>query len=121
MPEVIMCIIILTRSPFAMSLGGFHGPTLELATVSLITIVVCLCAVIQGTYNANKTGISSCCLSQITKTTYVCIKLVLPSSVATVSHLRPFYATVNQMLFEYYTPGCLTLRVTYLYLLRMRT
>ena len=71
MPEVIMCTKILTRSPFALSLDGFHGPTLELATVSLITIVVCLCAVIQGTYNANKTRISSCCLSEIRKTAYL--------------------------------------------------
>ena len=63
MTEVIKCTEILTRSPFAMSLDGFHGPTLELPTVSLITIVVCLCAVLQGTYNANKTRISSCCLS----------------------------------------------------------
>ena len=54
MPEVIKCAEILTRSPFAMSLDGFHGPTLELPTVSLITIAGCLCAVIQGTYNANK-------------------------------------------------------------------
>ena len=58
MPEVIMCTKILTRSPFALSLIGFHGPTLELATVLLITIVVCLCAVLQGTYDANKTRTS---------------------------------------------------------------
>ena len=70
MPELIRCTKILTRSPFALSMDVFHGPTLELATVSLITIAVCLCAVKQDTYNANKTRISSCCLSEIRKTAY---------------------------------------------------
>ena len=45
---------------------------------------------------------------------HVCIRLVLPSSVATVSHLRLFNATVNQMLFDYYT------RVSFSFLLKGR-
>ena len=50
---------------------------------------------------------------------HVCIRLVLPSSVAPVSHWRLFYATVNQM-FDYYTPGCLTLTIRQIGLSRFR-